>query len=284
MATVTQKTYICCYSKIYSMRNLITRLISGFVYVSLFIFATLFDPKSYIAITSVFAAICIWEFSRIVKFKNIIPYILLAVSVYFFPFRVPEKVLVFLLIATLLCAIRLIYNLYNKAQNYPSTNIDKFDLTIRYVILPFCFLITLPFVFGAYQPEIVICILIFIWVNDSFAYLVGKNFGKRKLFESVSPKKTIEGFIGGWVFSLVAAFFISQQHEDANINLIDWIIIASILSVFGTIGDLVESKFKRQANVKDSGTIMPGHGGMLDRLDSLFFAAPFVFLYLHFFI
>jgi phosphatidate cytidylyltransferase len=130
----------------------------------------------------------------------------------------------------------------------------------------------------------VIAILIFIWVNDSFAYLVGKNFGKRKLFESVSPKKTIEGFIGGWVFSLIAAFFISQQHNNSDINLVDWIIIASILSIIGTIGDLVESKFKRQANVKDSGTIMPGHGGMLDRLDSLFFAAPFVFLYLHFFI
>ncbi len=266
------------------MPNFVTRLISGFVYVALFIIAILFDAKSYIAITSVFAAVCIWEFSKIVKFKNIIPYILLAASIYYFPFKVPEKVLIFLLIATLLCAIRLIYNLSNKTQNYPATNIDKFDLTIRYIILPFCFLINLPFVFGDYQPEIVICILIFIWVNDSFAYIVGKNFGKIKLFESVSPKKTVEGFIGGWVFSLIAAFLISQQHNDANLNLVDWIIIASILSVFGTIGDLIESKFKRQANVKDSGTIMPGHGGMLDRLDSLFFAAPFVFLYLYFFI
>ena len=266
------------------MRNLITRLISGFVYVSLFILATLFDPKSYIAITGVFAAICIWELSKILQFKNIIPYFLLAASLYYFPLKVPEKVLIFLLIATLLCSIRLIYNLYNKTKNYPKANIDKFDLTIRYIILPFCFLIALPFIFGEYQPKIVICVLIFIWVNDSFAYLVGKNFGKRKLFESVSPKKTIEGFIGGWVFSLIAAFIISQQHADTNINLVDWIIIASILSVFGTIGDLIESKFKRQANVKDSGNIMPGHGGMLDRLDSLYFAAPFVYLYLYFFI
>jgi phosphatidate cytidylyltransferase len=266
------------------MRNLITRALSGFVYVSLFLFAILFDPKSYIAITGVFAAICIWEFSKILQFKNIIPYFLLAASLFYFPFKVPEKVLLFLLIATLLCSIRLIYNLYNKTKNYPKANIDKFDLTIRYIILPFSFLITLPFIFGEYQPEIVICVLIFIWVNDSFAFLVGKNFGKRKLFESVSPKKTIEGFIGGWAFSLIAAIFISQQHADSNINLVDWILIASILSIFGTIGDLIESKFKRQAKVKDSGTIMPGHGGMLDRLDSLFFAAPFVYLYLHFFI
>jgi phosphatidate cytidylyltransferase len=268
------------------MRNLITRSISGFVYVSLFLFAILFDAKSYIAITAIFATICIWEFSKIIQFKNSIPYILLAISVYYFSFKLSEKVTLFLLIATLLCSVRLIYNLYNKnkKQRYPSTTIDKIDVTVRYIVLPFSFLIALPFIFGEYQPKIVICILIFIWVNDSFAYLIGKNFGKRKIFESVSPKKTIEGFIGGWIFSLITAFFISQQYTDSTINLIDWFSIASILSIFGTIGDLIESKFKRQANIKDSGNIMPGHGGMLDRLDSLFFAAPFVFLYLYFFI
>ena len=266
------------------MRHLMTRLLSGFVYVSIFIFATLFDSKSYIAITGVFAAICIWEFSKIVNFKSIFPYILLAVSIYFFPFHISDKALIFLLIATLLCSIRLLYNLYQKKTQYPFSTIDKFDLTIRYIILPFGFLIALPFVFGAYQPAIIICTLIFIWVNDSFAYLVGKNLGKRKLFESVSPKKTIEGFIGGWIFSLIAAILISKMQPQSVLNLADWIIIASILSIFGTIGDLVESKFKRQANVKDSGTIMPGHGGLLDRLDSLFYAAPFVFLYLYFLI
>ena len=169
------------------MHNLLTRSISGFVYVFLFLFAIWYDAKSYIVITALFTAICLWEFSRIVKFKNVIPYILLAISIFYFPHKVPEKVIIFLLIATLLCSIRLIYNLYNKTQNYPKANIDKFDLSIRYIILPFSFLISIPFVFGNYQPKIVICILIFIWVNDSFAFLVGKNFGKRKLFESVSP-------------------------------------------------------------------------------------------------
>ena len=261
-----------------------TRLLSGFVYVSLFISAILFDSKSYITITSIFAAICIWEFSKIINFKSIFPYLILAVSVYFFTFRVSEKALIFLLIATLLCSIRLIYNLYQQTKYDPSSSIDKLDATARYIILPFGFLMALPFVFGVYQPSIIICTLIFIWVNDSFAYLVGKNLGKRKLFESVSPKKTIEGFIGGWIFSLIAAILISKMQPQSILHLADWIIIASILSIFGTIGDLVESKFKRQANVKDSGTIMPGHGGLLDRLDSLFFAAPFVFLYLYFLI
>jgi phosphatidate cytidylyltransferase len=119
-------------------------------------------------------------------------------------------------------------------------------------------------------------------VNDSFAFLTGKNFGKRKLFISVSPKKTIEGFIGGFIFALIAGYVISKLNSD--LTLINWLIIAGIVSIIGTIGDLVESKLKRQAKIKDSGTIMPGHGGILDRLDSLLFAAPFVYLYINFII
>ena len=111
---------------------------------------------------------------------------------------------------------------------------------------------------------------------------MGKNLGKRKLFQSVSPKKTIEGFVGGLVFSIIASFIITKYNED--FSALNWMIIAAIVSFIGTIGDLVESKFKRQANVKDSGTIMPGHGGVLDRLDSLLFAAPFVYLYINFII
>jgi phosphatidate cytidylyltransferase len=266
------------------MRNLITRAISGIVYVSIFLFAILFNEKSYIALIVIFAGISIWEFSKLVQLKSVLPYVLLPVSVYFFRTIVSKEATLFLLMITLLCAIRLIFNLYKKIDTYPSSMINKLDLSIRYVILPFSFLISIPFIFGTYQPKILISILLFIWVNDSFAYLIGKNFGKTKLFESVSPKKTVEGFIGGWVVSLAASFFIRQFNNDVSINFVDWIIIASILSIFGTIGDLIESKFKRQANVKDSGNIMPGHGGVLDRLDSLFFAAPFVYLYLYFLI
>lgn len=127
-----------------------------------------------------------------------------------------------------------------------------------------------------------ISILIIIWVNDSFAFLLGKNFGKRKLFVSVSPKKTQEGFIGGFAVALLSAYVISHFNND--FTLVNWLVIAFIVSVIGTIGDLVESKFKRQANIKDSGNIMPGHGGILDRLDSLLFVAPFVYLYINFII
>jgi phosphatidate cytidylyltransferase len=130
-----------------------------------------------------------------------------------------------------------------------------------------------------------ISVLVLIWVNDSFAFIVGKNFGKRKLFVSVSPKKTIEGFIGGFICALITAYIISISNlNSVDFSLTNWFIIAAIVSIIGTIGDLVESKLKRQANIKDSGTIMPGHGGILDRLDSLLFAAPFVYLYINFII
>lgn len=262
------------------MNNLVTRSISALVYGSIFLFAILFSPKSYIALTGIFGGIALWEFLKIIQFKNIIPYFLFPVAIYYMINHASENQLLILVLITLLASIRLLIHLYSENTTYPSLFFDKLDLSIRYIILPFAFLIALPFVDGVYIPYLVIYIMIMIWTNDSFAYLVGKNFGKRKLFERVSPKKTIEGFIGGFIFSLIAAAIISKY--DTHFSMGNWMVIAAIVSIFGTLGDLVESKFKRQANVKDSGTIMPGHGGLLDRLDSLFFAAPFVYLYIHY--
>lgn len=116
-----------------------------------------------------------------------------------------------------------------------------------------------------------------IWCNDTFAYICGKLLGKHKLYEKISPKKTIEGFIGGLIFTQIAAFVIFKQ-TNIEASLPFWMLIGLGISIIGTLGDLVESKYKRQASIKDSGSIMPGHGGILDRLDSILFAAPFLFL------
>jgi phosphatidate cytidylyltransferase len=152
---------------------------------------------------------------------------------------------------------------------------------IVYVVIPMSIINFIAFAGinkGIFTYEYVLSMFIIIWVNDTAAYLLGSKFGKRKLFERISPKKTWEGTIGGAVFSLITAFIISIYFK--GLNLHEWMIFAGIVVVFGVYGDLVESWLKRRAGIKDSGTIMPGHGGLLDRFDSTLFAAPAIFLYL----
>jgi phosphatidate cytidylyltransferase len=124
-------------------------------------------------------------------------------------------------------------------------------------------------------------VFILIWTNDTFAFLIGKGFGKRKLFERISPHKTVAGFIGGMVFTFVAGGVLAA-YFNSSLSLVQWIVIAGIVSTFGVLGDLIESMFKRQAGLKDSSNFIPGHGGFLDRLDSAIFSAPFIFIYLQF--
>jgi len=144
-----------------------------------------------------------------------------------------------------------------------------------YIIVP---LICLVWIFEVEGRIYVLALFAFVWVNDTFAYLVGSAIGKRKLFERISPKKTWEGFFGGLIFAVFAGFLFS--HFTADNNLIKWLGLAVVVVIFGTMGDLFESYIKRNLNVKDSGTILPGHGGFLDRLDSILFASPVALIYL----
>jgi phosphatidate cytidylyltransferase len=121
-------------------------------------------------------------------------------------------------------------------------------------------------------------IVLLIWANDTFAYLVGSLIGKHKIFPPISPKKSWEGFFGGLIFSLITAWILSKYF--LRLDLQQWVIVAVIVVVFGTIGDFLESMIKRQAGVKDSGNLLPGHGGFLDRFDALLFCLPFVSMYL----
>ncbi|WP_299007435.1 phosphatidate cytidylyltransferase [uncultured Tenacibaculum sp.] len=261
------------------MSNLLTRSLSALVYAILSISAILVSAETYIGLLAIFATVCIGELSKILKLKSFIPYLLLAYVV-FSSIKKTINFTDFLLAITLFGLAVLLYLLISTKPIKTEAFSEKIFLQAIYLIFPFYFLINLPFIDNMYQPYIIIYIMLLIWTNDSFAFLVGKNFGKHKLFEKVSPKKTIEGFIGGVVFSIIVGFIIGQY--SGVFSILNWVIIAVIVSVFGSLGDLVESKLKRQANVKDSGTIMPGHGGLLDRLDSLFFLAPFVYLYIHY--
>jgi phosphatidate cytidylyltransferase len=264
------------------MRHLLKRSFSGIIYVLLFLSAILISRESYIILTAIFGFLCIWEFNKMISLKNYASYIFYAFVLFLMLQRQESYATVLVLAITLLSSLFLIYQLFTKKQITFSTDRAKLGVTIRYVIFSMCFLVLLPFHKNTFHPYLVISVLSIIWINDSFAFFIGKNFGTHKLFPSVSPKKTIEGFLGGLTFSLIAALLISKFNLE--FSMINWLVIGVIVSVVGTIGDLVESKFKRQAKIKDSGNIMPGHGGILDRLDSLLFAAPFVYLYINFII
>jgi len=136
---------------------------------------------------------------------------------------------------------------------------------------------SLPNIFGEYNPYIVFSFLSLIWISDSAAYVFGVTFGKRPLFKTVSPKKSIEGFIGGLCFAIMLSIIFSF-YLSLNITLLQWIILGLLTGCTGTLGDLVQSQFKREAGVKDSGNLLPGHGGLYDRMDSIIFAAPIIYL------
>jgi len=130
----------------------------------------------------------------------------------------------------------------------------------------------------AFYPWILAGVFFIIWVNDSFAYLIGTQFGKHKMCPNISPAKSWEGLVGGAVFGIIMGIFNALFFQ--AIDILNWIIIAVLTIAFGTLGDLFESKIKREIGAKDSGNILPGHGGFLDRLDSLLFAVPVVFFWL----
>ena len=183
-----------------------------------------------------------------------------------------------ILILSIVISLFLIRDLFssNDLANYLAKRYLNF---IFYITSSFIFIFLISNYNGFYDASVILGCFILIWVNDSFAYIVGKNFGKQKLFYSVSPHKTVEGFIGGLFFCCISASLVSR-YINFELNTFKWLMIAIIISVFGTLGDLIESKFKRQSNVKDSGKIMPGHGGILDRLDSIIFASPYIYLFL----
>ena len=164
-------------------------------------------------------------------------------------------------------------------QTKPLENLAFSMFGITYLAIPLGLIISASFDSeGNYQPWYILFFFFFMWASDTGAYFAGRFFGKRKLFERLSPKKTIEGFIGAIVLTALVAFVLSRFWDDISTR--DWMLISVIVVVFGTLGDLVESLLKRNLGIKDSGAILPGHGGVLDRFDGVFISAPAVYFYL----
>lgn len=280
------------------MNELLKRGITGIIYIFLLLAAIMLNADAFDFLFLVFGLICIYEFKRIIRQSGYQIFIAFLVFWWLFiHFHIDDFITFVFLFGVIVTNIVLTFHLYRKDKINYTLN-EKFLINLLYIgggciFIPLIYqneirniypefhdyklvFSRMPIEYGLNEAQhTMIAILCIIWASDSFAYLAGKSFGKHKLFPSVSPKKTIEGFIGGFVGALITAIFFSIYSQKTALV---WIILAIVLVVAGTIGDLVESKFKRAGGKKDSGTILPGHGGLLDRLDSLIFASPFAYL------
>jgi len=267
------------------MNNFVKRTMSGFIFVTLIVSSILLNQLTFALF---FAVICGWSVFEFHKISNLQPEVsvnpwtaltgavLLFLCSYLYAsgeWRYPVySIYGFYIILVL------ISGLYLQKKN-PVHNWAYFILGQIFIALPFSLLNYILFI-DKWQPLILLSVFVTIWVNDTGAYLTGITIGKHHLFERISPKKTWEGFIGGAIAALISGYVFSMLIP--QISLINWLIFSEIIVIFGTFGDLLESLIKRTLNVKDSGNVIPGHGGLLDRFDSMLLAAPVVFIYLSF--
>lgn len=267
------------------MNNLVTRCISGAVFVSVIIGAMLLHHISFFLVFLAIAVMAIWEFYSLFSKSDIKPQkvygTILGAIIFSITFIVNlnSSYESFSLIIIPLVFSIFIVELFRNKKN-PISNIAYTVIGLLYIIVPFSIINYVVFLGGEYSGLILLGIFLMIWIYDSFAYVFGVTFGKHPLFKRVSPKKSWEGFLGGALVVLTSSFGMAKFITD--LSLISWFVIAAIIVIFGTFGDLIESLFKRSILIKDSGNIIPGHGGMLDRFDSVLIALPIIYTYLYF--
>lgn len=282
-------------NKLSNYTNLTQRIITGLLGAAAIIAGVWFSEWTYFI---VFFAICILsliEFYKLAGIDGIVPQrtfgVLCGAMIYTLAFFVERGSLphrYYFLIFPIVSFVYMI-KLYKKFERKPFTNIAYTFLGIVYNVMPFALLHVVAFdgpssnpsLHPVYNFEIIWGCLFILWASDTGAYFAGTFFGKRKLFERISPKKSWEGFFGGAALALAFAYGLSLYFH--TLSLQQWMIVGVIIVVGGTFGDLVESLLKRSIEIKDSGSILPGHGGFLDRFDGLFISAPFIVAYLEIF-
>lgn len=275
------------------MKNLITRSLTGIIFVTVLVGAIYYHSYYFLGVFGLATALTLWEFYGLVRMEN---------------YSTPKRVIntfggTYLFVATFGYANGLvggtiflpylfyliytfIYQLYGRANN-PINDLSLTLLGQLYCAGGFSMLnmvTSVPDTPGeiVHIPYYALAIFVFVWVNDTGAYLVGSMFGKRRLFERISPKKSWEGFIGGLALVLITSQLFA--HFMHGTDRLTWIGLSATIVVFGTWGDLFESLIKRTLGVKDSGSILPGHGGMLDRFDSVLMAIPAAYIFIELFI
>jgi phosphatidate cytidylyltransferase len=282
-------------TKISYMKNFIIRTITGIIFVAAVV-ASFLRPDAMVLLFSIITGMTVWEFTGLVNQRadiSVNRFISTVAAVYFFfamtyfcsdMYAGVAKSVVF--IPYLITIVYLIISeLYLKHED-PIQNWAYTMLSQMYIALPFSLLNVLAFNasnqgFVAFNTLLPLSIFIFLWMNDTGAYCVGSLLGRHKLFPRISPGKSWEGSIGGAVVVLAVAWAISQYVDQEMLTMFEWLGLGLVVVIFGTWGDLVESLFKRTLGIKDSGNILPGHGGMLDRFDSALMAIPAAVIYLY---
>lgn len=275
------------------LKNFIVRAISGVVMFVVTLGAILLSKWSFVALMTLIAVGGMWEFYRIAEKGGYAPMKLL--GIFAGAVMLCAGVALILILnegeyeagASLLLAsagvsiaivpLMFICELYRKSPT-PVANVGTSLLGVLYVAMPVSLLLIVPLLLGEgeWNPWVMIFYIFIIWANDVFAYLFGITLGRHRLFERISPKKSWEGFFGGLV-GAVAVGYLASVVLEANAAM--WMGLALVAAISGVFGDLVESLMKRSVDIKDSGNIIPGHGGWLDRFDALILSAPFVFIY-----
>ena len=274
------------------MSNFIVRTITGIIFVTAIVVSFL-NPMAMVFLFTLVTGMTVWEFAGLVNQRENVQINQFICSVagvlLFLAMAVHARGLDTLNLAFIPWLATIIYlmvsELYLKAKD-PIANWAYTMMSQLYIALPFSLLNILAFQFtNSDVPWLLpLSVFVFLWVNDSGAYCIGSLLGRHKLFPRISPGKSWEGSVGGGVFVLIAAWLVSyittQKGITTNLTTLQWMGMGLVVVVFGTWGDLIESLFKRTLGIKDSGNVLPGHGGMLDRFDSSLLAIPAVVVYL----
>ncbi|WP_375579976.1 phosphatidate cytidylyltransferase [Marivirga tractuosa] len=271
-------------SNLSKYNNLTQRIIAALLGVAIILSAIVYSEWTYFAVFFILCALTQLEFYKLVGLDGMLPLkfwgTITGLSIYSITFLVHAEHLdprIYFAIAPIASTVYFV-KLYKKNDKKPFTNIAYTFLGIIYVAVPFALLHIAVFYNDSYSFQIIIGALFIQWASDTGAYFAGVKFGKRKLFERISPKKTWEGALGGTILAFIFAIIMASNFDE--IADWQWLCIAGIIVIAGTYGDLVESLFKRSIEVKDSGSIIPGHGGFLDRFDGLLLSAPFISAFL----
>ena len=275
------------------MKNLIIRALPGIIFVVVLISAIYIHPIFFLILFCIITGLTLWEFGGLVKHYenanlqravNVLGgvYLFIATFVYTNGLTDGKIFLPYLLFIMLTMIAELYYKAPNPINNWAFTLFVQVYCAGSFSMLNF--IGAEPGTPGvmSYTPLFIMAIFIFVWLDDTGAYLVGSLIGKRKLFERISPKKSWEGFFGGLILVLASSQAFAWFAPE--ISRMNWLGLAATVVLFGTWGDLIESLLKRTLGVKDSGNVLPGHGGMLDRFDSVMLAVPASYIYIDLFI